>query len=322
KRPIIAVVKADAYGHGAAQLARIYEELGACMLAVATVSEADDLRASGISGDILIFGRTAPCDIRAGYVQAVFSLEYARELAEYAPKTRVHVKIDTGMGRVGVRTPDEVAEIAKMLPAEGVFTHLADADNENSAYTEQQIARFNDVILKSGVTFRIRHASASTGVLHFENARFDAVRPGLILYGLYPDARHESLALQPVMSLKTRVMDVRSICAGESVSYGRTYTAARDMRVAVLPIGYADGLPRSLSNSGEVLLHGTRVPIIGRICMDMCMVDVSACENVQCGDVCEVFGRGISADELAVKTGTISYEIVTGVSKRAVRVTI
>lgn len=327
-KPAIAVVKADAYGHGAVELAQVYEKMGAPLMAVACASEAKDLRDHGIKTPILLLGITPIEELKEmnglNLVQAVSSATYAQELARSCPDIAVHIKVETGMGRLGVRTVDEICQIAEIQNVEGIFTHFADADNPNLKYTEQQMDTFLGIIeeaQKRGISFKYCHCANSAAVIHYEKAyNFDLVRPGLALYGLYTDERHEKLDLRPVMTLYTRIFDIRTICEGESISYGRTFTAGREMRVAVLPIGYADGLRRGLSNSGEVFLNDTRVPIIGRICMDMCMVDISYVPNANINDIVEVFGTHISVDELAQKVDTISYEICTGISKRVPRV--
>ena len=327
-KPAIAVIKANAYGHGVIPLARLYESIGAPILAVACLDEAIELREAKITAPILILGVTPENGMRDlarfHLTQTVPSVDYDRLLHAHAPDVPVHIKVETGMGRLGVRTAKEVCDIVGMLSAEGIFTHFSSADSSDLSYTKQQMECFLHMIQetkKYGVSFKYCHCANSAAVLHYRKAcEFDLVRPGLLLYGLYTDPRHEDLDLQPVMSLFTKVCDVRSIRAGESISYGRTFTAPVDMRVAVLPIGYADGLRRSLSNSYEVLLCGKRVPIIGRICMDMCMVDARTIPNVQISDVAEVFGSRVSVDEMAEQLDTISYEICTGITKRVPRV--
>lgn len=324
KKPVIAVVKADAYGHGSVAVAKALAAEGAEVLAVACIEEAELLRKNGIETSILILGVTYEQRIdelvKYNLIQSVPSVEYAKILAGKAPTVPVHIKVDTGMGRLGVKTVDEVREIARMLPAEGIFTHLADSDNEDLTYTNQQIEKFNNIILQSGISFKYRHIANSAAVIHSkETLSFDAVRPGLILYGVYPDSRKENVSLRPAMSVYARVCDVHSVKAGESISYGRTFIAERDMTVAVLPIGYADGLPRALSSKGKFYLNGKIVPILGRVCMDLCVVDVSDCK-VKAGDVAELFGEHITMDEVADAIGTISYEICTGIAKRVPRV--
>jgi len=324
KKPVIAVVKADAYGHGALETAKVLDSAGTELFAVACINEAKILRHGGIKKPIIILGVTyeecVPELLEYDLIQSVPSVAYAKVLASIAPNVTVHIKVDTGMGRLGVKRAEEVKEIAKLLRAEGIFTHFADSDNEDLSYTNAQIEKFNKIIEDSGVDFKYRHAANSAAVIHSESAlSFDAVRPGLILYGVYPDSRHENIKLKPAMSVYTRVADVREIKAGESVSYGRTFVAERDMTVAVLPIGYADGLPRALSNKGKFFLNGKIVPIIGRVCMDLCVVDVSDC-NVKPGDVAQLFGENIPVDHVSDAIDTISYEIITGIAKRVPRV--
>lgn len=324
KLPVIAIVKADAYGHDSLMVAKALSREDVDLFAVACINEAKILRDGGIDKPILILGVTyEECMAeleKYNLIQTVPSVEYAEILAKNAPNISVHIKVDTGMGRLGVKSAEEVKRIAEILSVEGIFTHFADSDNVDLSYTDEQIEKFNEIIEKSGVSFKYRHAANSAAVLHCKKAlTFDAVRPGIILYGIYPDGRHENIALKPVMSVFTRVSDVHVVKRGESISYGRTYVAERDMKVAVLPIGYADGLPRSLSNKGKFYINGKIAPIVGRVCMDLCMVDVSEIE-VKAGDIAELFGENISIDSVAECAGTIAYEICTGIAKRVPRV--
>lgn len=324
KKPIIAVVKADAYGHGALETAKALDSAGVEIFAVACINEAKILRNGGIKKPIIILGVTyeecVPELMEYDLIQSVPSVDYAKVLAEKAPSVPVHIKVDTGMGRLGVKTADEVREIAKLLNVEGIFTHFADSDNEDLSYTISQRDKFLKIIEDSGVKFKYRHAANSAAVIHCKGTlNFDAVRPGLILYGVYPDSRHDNIKLKPAMSVFTRVADVREIKVGESISYGRTFVAEHDMTVAVLPIGYADGLPRALSNKGKFFLNGKTVPIIGRVCMDLCVVDVTDCA-AKPGDVAELFGQNITVDSVSDAIDTISYEIITGIAKRVPRV--
>lgn len=323
KMPPIAVVKANGYGHGAVEAALACERAGAEILAVACIDEAIELYNAGVKESILIFGPTArermPELAKYNFVQTVASLAYAKELHEVAPNVKVHIKVDTGMGRLGIKTPAEGREIAKLLDAEGIFTHLADADNPDLRYTMRQVERFDDFLeaLKAdfGIMFKYYHVANSSAILNFKEVlKYKLTRPGILIYGVYPDGRAE-LNLRPAMSLYSRVCDVREVKCGENISYGRTYTAEKDMQVAVLPIGYADGLNRALSNCGEAYISGKRYPIVGRICMDLCMVDVTD-SDVKVGDTAELFGEHISVNELSDKLNTIPYEIISGVGRR------
>ena len=334
----LGVVKADSYGHGALPVARRLQDLGCGYLAVATPDEAAQLRAGGITLPILILGPGSP-DCAAdladlGVTQAVGSLSQAEALsAALRPgqTLTVHAKLETGMGRTGFPADESgIGELveAMALPGldfEGVFTHFAMADVPGDPYTREQYGRFRSGIDRaqalSGKTFRIVHCANSGAVIHtpLEYA-CDMARPGIALYGYFPDDVTEGIDLRPVMALKSRVAAVTAHKAGDTIGYGRTYTCPKDMRVAVLPLGYADGLHRSLSNKLEVELCGVRVKQIGRICMDLCMLDVTDLPEVQVGSVATVFGGLVSCDELAAAAGTISYELCCAVSPRIPRV--
>ncbi len=334
----LGVVKADSYGHGALPVARRLQALGCGYLAVATPDEAAQLRAGGIRLPILILGPGSP-DCAAdladlGVTQALGSLSQARALsAALRPgqTLKVHAKLETGMGRTGFPTDEAgIGELcaAMALPGldfEGVFTHFAMADVPGDPYTKEQYDRFRSAIAaveaRSGRTFRIVHCANSGAVIHtpLEYA-CDMARPGIALYGYFPDDVTEGIDLRPVMALKSRVAAITSHKAGDTIGYGRTYTCPKDMRIAVLPLGYADGLHRSLSNKLEVELCGVRVKQIGRICMDLCMLDVTDLPEAEAGSVATVFGGLVSCDELADAAGTISYELCCAVSPRIPRV--
>ncbi|MBQ3557803.1 MAG: alanine racemase [Oscillospiraceae bacterium] len=337
----LGVVKADAYGHGAVTVARELERLGCEMLAVAELDEALQLRGAGINLPILILGVTpvelAHCVVEQDLTQTVFTTELARALSDAAVaqgKTAcIHVKLDTGMSRVGVLAHDpekaasEVAELCEFpnLVKQGIFTHFADADSDEE-FTMLQFTRFLDTVERLektyGLTFEIRHCAASAAALKYPCTHLDMVRPGIALYGHYPDpsCRMEGEQLQPVMSLYTRVAGVRQLPAGATVSYGCTRKVDRDSRVAVLPIGYGDGLSRLLSDRTDVLLGGKRAPVLGRICMDMCMVDATDLPCVQVGDVATVFGPDKPLEELADCLGTITYELLCDLPGRVKRI--
>jgi len=332
-REVIAVVKADAYGHGAVEMARLFESLHVSYLAVACVQEGAELRENGIEAPILVLGTTAPENVAEALMLdltlAVHSPESAKTISELAHEcgktAKVHVKIDTGMSRIGFRFDAyEDVYAALNLPnleAEGMFTHFADAENPDQSFTDLQFARFENMVAQlkgCGITFKICHCANSAAVLNYKKAWLTHVRAGIILYGW--GCENKKLDLQPVMELKTRICDIRTIQSGDTVSYGRTYTAKEVRTIAVVPAGYADGVKRALSGCGQVLLNGIFVPICGRVCMDMTMIDVTEVPNVKIGDVVTIFGAGASADVLAKQADTISYELCCGVSKRVPRI--
>ncbi|MCI7472179.1 MAG: alanine racemase [Clostridiales bacterium] len=337
----LGVVKADAYGHGAVQVARRLETLGAEYLAVACLDEALELRQAGIHTPILILGYTpterAEALLDHEITQTVYDLEMAQALsasATAAGKTlKIHVKADTGMSRLGwlcggenlsaaVETMAQVCALPG-LEAEGIYTHFANADGDED-YTMLQFTRFLDLLeeLKDrGITFAIRHCAASAAALKFPCTHLDMVRPGIALYGHYPDPSCEGLdgpGLHPVMTLKTRVASVKTVPAGTPVSYGCTHVLGRETKLAALTIGYADGLPRLCSDRLEVRIGGRRAPIVGRICMDMCMADVTGL-NVAPGDEVEVFGEHLPIEDVAALAGTVQYELLCAVSPRVHR---
>ncbi|GHV17466.1 alanine racemase [Clostridia bacterium] len=317
---LMAVIKADAYGHGAARAAQSLEGI-ADFLAVACISEAMELRGAGIKAPLLILGYTPPeCAellLGNGLTQTVFDVEYARELSDRAGSRRIdaHLKIDTGMNRLGVRTAEEGREILALpgLDITGVFTHLASSDN--AADTVAQLAKF-DQIRKFLGNITITHCANSGAVLYCRESWYDVARTGLLIFGT--GAGDE---LKPVMTLKACVAQVKTVAAGERISYSGTYTARGGMKVATICAGYADGYSRALSNRGEAFVLGKRVPVVGRVCMDMLMLDVSAAGDVKRGDEATLFGNGgASAEEVALKAGTIPYEIFCSVSKRVPRI--
>ena len=337
----LGVVKADAYGHGAVQVARRLETLGAEYLAVACLDEALELRQARITTPILILGYTptewAEALLDNGITQTVYDVEMARALSDAAAaagKTlKIHVKADTGMSRLGWLCGGEdqsaaveaIAQVCALpgLEAEGIYTHFANADGDED-YTMLQFTRFLDLLEAlegRGITFAIRHCAASAAALKFPCTHMDMVRPGVALYGHYPDPSCEGLdgpGLRPVMTLKTRVASVKTVPAGTPVSYGCTHVLDRETKLAALTIGYADGLPRLCSDRLEVLVKGGRAPIVGRICMDMCMADVTGLD-VAPGDEVEVFGEHLPIEDVAALAGTIQYELLCAVSPRVHR---
>ena len=341
---IMAVVKADAYGHSAKDTVPVLEQMGADSFAVSNIEEALQLRSFGITKPILVLGYTPPqlANVLAenSISQALYSTPYATELSVNAQKSgvtvSVHLKLDTGMARIGFdcRT-EEFREIndainALRLPAfkfEGVFTHFAVADEiteESRRFTDRQYTLFNAAVTKieeAGFKAKYRHCcnSAGTGVLN--DKHMDICRPGIILYGLKPSNDIElPEQLIPVMTVKSVVSMVKTIKKGETVSYGRIFTADSDMRIATVTAGYADGYPRRLSGTGQVLINGKRANIVGRICMDQLMVDVTDFDEINAGDEVILFGKDLPVEELATKSGTINYEIICGISPRVSRI--
>jgi alanine racemase len=338
---VIAVVKADAYGHGAARVTGTLESLGVTRFAVATLDEGIALREAGVRSSILLMGALFPEQCADAVAHDLTPVLYERDLAEEfanhltgrATPYPVHLKIETGMGRLGL-DPEDVAALLQSpafrgpLQAEGVMTHLADSDNADPAYTKAQLERFRAVIRftqTEKLSVPLIHAANSGAILGHPDARFTAVRPGIMLYGYHTSA-HLTPApeLRPVLSLTTKVAQVRKLKPGESTSYNRTYVVRRPSRIAVLPLGYADGYSRLLSNKGAVLINGKRVPVVGRVCMDMTMVDATDVPGVAPGTDVTLIGREddqqITANDLALWMGTISYEILCRLGRRVQRV--
>ena len=342
KTKLLGVIKADAYGHGAVPVAKELEALGASYLAVSNIDECEEVRRGGVTLPVLMLGFT-PADqaeriLELDMTQAVQSIDIAKAFSAAAvkcgKKMKVHIKLDTGMGRLGFLCDEEHFDeslqdilAALELPGldvEGVFTHFCVADEEgeeNVAFTRTQHERFLRMIdaaeARSGFHFRLRHCCNAGGIVCYPEWAGDMVRCGIILYGSGELA--ERMGMEPVMSLKTRVATVRDLAPGTSVSYGRTYFTERESRIAVLPIGYADGLHRTLSNRMEVLTPYGRAKQVGRICMDMCMIDVTDLPEVKSGDEVEIFGKNVLCAEDAAACGTIPYELLCAVSKRVPR---
>ncbi len=344
------VIKADAYGHGALELAALYERLGASFFAVSNLEEALELRMGGIKTPILILGFTPAsyvCELSDYNIsQAVFSVEYAQELSEYAQSMNVtvkaHIKVDTGMSRIGLMcqntetdTPvKDAMEIVSLdgLSVEGIFTHFAVSDEkeEGRDYTEHQIDCFNYIIngmKENGFDTDkiIKHCSNSAAIMDYKNANMDMVRAGIILYGLAPSGKLKGqLELKPAMEIKSVIAHIKEIEPGTTVSYGRTFTADKKLKIATVPIGYADGYIRNLAESAYMIVCGKKAKVIGRICMDQCMIDVTDIKNVRVGDTVIVVGKSgkyeISMDDVASWTGTINYEVACLVGKRVPRV--
>ncbi len=343
------VVKADAYGHGAPTVARLYQQLGADWFAVSNLEEAVQLRRSGIRRPILILGYTPPemagVLMQEDIAQSVLSLEYARALSEQAQKAhgrvRCHIKVDTGMSRIGFfyqkqgrddHSLIEIEEACRLegLNPEGIFTHFAVADEAQAgeAYTEQQYGCFRAAIAyceAKGIHFSICHCCNSGAILDYPQMALSMVRPGIIQYGLLPSGQmRHPIPLRPAMSLRSVISHVKTIVPGTTVSYGRTFQADKAMTLATVPIGYADGYPRRLSGQEDVLVNGKRAPIVGRVCMDQMMIDVTGIDDVHPGQTVTLFGEDhgtfLSVEELSQKADTISYETICLIGKRVPRI--
>lgn len=341
------VVKANAYGHGAVYLSKLYERLGADFFAVSNIEEAMQLRNNGIVTPILILGYTpASCaSILAenNISQTVFSYSYARELSKCARadgvNVKIHIKLDSGMGRIGFdcihggkEITDTVCEVCSMegLLPEGIFTHFAVADEgvDGRDYTRTQYERFTsavDEIEKSGIAFEIKHCANSATTLEYPEYHMDMVRVGIVLYGVAPSLKVRGCEeLSPVMSLKSVISMIKEIEAGDTVSYGCTFKAEKKTKIATAPVGYADGFWRSNADNGtQLLIRGQRVNIVGRVCMDQLMLDVTDVKGVREGDYITVIGSDkgelITADELAKRNGTIGYEMICSIGERVPR---
>ena len=343
---LMATVKADAYGHGVIPVSKAILAAGADQLGVATVEEAIELREAGIQAPILVYGamphKAAKEIIHHDLMQTVFTDEDCDALQEAAmslgKKARVHVKIDTGMNRLGVKSDEEIFSLfehikqAAMLEIIGAFTHFTSSDEPivllEESLTESQRLRFLTIMAQVKAKYQGNwqlHASSSAGMLRDSRYHLDMVRPGISLYGYYPSPYFgQQVTLKPVMTLKTHVVRVHTIDSGEAVSYGCTYVAKKKEVIATLPIGYADGIPRGLSNRGSVSIRGQKAPIVGRVCMDQMMVLVTGIEGVMTGDEAVIYGQnhhvGASLEEAAKTLETITYELLCRVSKRIPRV--
>ncbi|MGN0374179.1 MAG: alanine racemase [Butyrivibrio sp.] len=337
---ILAIVKANAYGHGAVRVAKAVRDR-VYGFAVATVKEALELRHNGIDNFILILGYACKAEyetmIRNNITFALLSEEMARDISECAERLNMtaecHIKINTGMNRIGFPVNDDtvssIEKICKMpnLNCEGIFMHFATADENDKTFSRQQFDLFMQLINRledRGITFAIKHCANSAAIIDMPEYRLDMVREGIVLYGLMPSEEvSRTLEFKPAMEIKSHVIFVKELPAGEGISYGRTYVTPRTMRVATVAIGYADGYPRALSSKGYVLIHGKKAPILGRVCMDQMMVDVSDIPETKVEDVVTIVGTdgeaSITVDELAAISGRFNYEFVCDVSERVER---
>lgn len=341
---VCAVIKADGYGHGAFEVAKVAQDAKVSYLAVATLNEAINLREKGIEIPILILGFTPEYQfdriVEKNITQTVYDFKSAKILSntaqKHGKKAKVHIKLDTGMGRIGYPADSssipEIIKIFKLegLNVEGLFTHFAKADEEDKTYTKRQFKKYLDISNKleeQGFFVPIKHVANSAAIIDLPDTNLDMVRPGIILYGLYPsdEVKKDRIKLKPVMSLKTKIAHIKTLSKGKSISYGGIFVTKRKSTIATLPIGYADGYSRAFSGKSHVLVNGQRAPVIGRICMDQCMVDVTDIEgSIHQGDDVVLMGTmdedEILANELANIAGTINYEIVCAISKRVPRV--
>lgn len=341
---VTAVVKANGYGHDAVEVSKVFLENGADRLAVATLSEAIELREGGISDvPILILGYTPNTQVEYLFsyniISTIYSFNQGKVISEVAIKrnimAKVHIKIDTGMGRLGLRSDGSAVEtilkISKLpnIEIEGIFTHFARADEENKDFTQIQYERFKkitDNLAERGLNIPIKHVSNSAAIIDLPEYNLDMVRAGIMLYGLYPskDVNKKRVNLKPAMSLRAKLSYVKNVPAKVGLSYGHMFTTDKESIIGTLPIGYADGFTRMLSGNVEGSINNKRGKIVGRICMDQCMIDLTNIDDVNVGDTVTLFSDGsnntVHTDEIADKLGTINYEIVCMVAKRVPRV--
>ena len=343
-RRVAAVVKANAYGHGVIMMIDTLKENGADQFAVATLNEALELRKALIEDDILVLGILPPgtekISIKADIQHAVATYEKAKALSDAAQelgrnvRARVHIKLDTGMTRIGFQMTEEaIEEVLRInelpgLDIEGIFTHFARADEADRKWAVRQYERyqwFTGELEKRGMTFRIKHVSNSAAIMEMPETYNNMVRPGIILYGIYPSDEMDPAALdiKPVMSFKTRISHIKELPEDRQVSYGGKYLASKGDRIGTISVGYADGYTRAQSGKAEVLYNGKRVKVIGNICMDQCMIDLRDFPDAKAGDEVVLIGRSgdeeITADEVAARYGTIGYEVVCAVNRRVPR---
>lgn len=337
---IIAVVKANAYGHGSVEIAEALQRLGISHFGVATIEEGLTLRTAGIQAPIVMLGALFPLQIpdlvAHGLTPVIHEPTIATALAKQLPSSAqpfgVHLKVETGMGRLGLAPAEFMtmlgsAEFKGPLRVEGLMTHLADADGDDSSFSNEQLSLFRaavDAVEQAGFKVPLTHAANSAAIVRYPAAHFSAVRPGLMLYGYHTlPSSLTAPELKPILSLSTTVAQVRTLGPGTSVSYNRRFIAKRQTHLAILPIGYADGFNRLLSNRGAVLVRGQRAPVVGSVCMDMTMVDVTEIAGVQIGDQAVAIGQQgaltIGADDIADSLGTIPYEVLCAIGPRVPR---
>ncbi|MCX5680534.1 MAG: alanine racemase [Candidatus Omnitrophica bacterium] len=336
---VMAVVKANAYGHGTVEVSKVLESLGVDYLGVATMDEAVRLRDHGIKSPILVLGSVLPDEVHAAVEKDITLtlasdelLKAIRKDCEDHHKIRVHIKIDTGMGRIGIWHEDALnfiknLAVDKHIVIEGIYTHFSAAGHDNF-FTNYQIESFEKLLAKlEGFDVRIplKHSANSIATVDFKRSHLNLVRPGLVIYGMYPKYTFPKLIkLRPAMSLKTRIVYIKDTPPGRSISYGRSYITGKHTRIATLPIGYADGYLRGLSNKAYVLVRGKKAPVVGRVTMDQTMIDVGGIRKASVGDEVVLIGRQgreeIRAEKLARLAGTIAYELVSLISNRVPRI--
>lgn len=341
---VMAVIKTNGYGHGAVELAKIFEQRDEIYgYAVAAMDEAEELIVSGIRKPMLILGYVFPEDyerlVHYRVRPAVFSLEMAKGLSKEAVKQNcilpIHIKLDTGMSRIGFQINEESAHqimaISKLpnIMIEGIFTHFSRADETDKTFTREQVKSYEEMICRLeelGLQIPVHHVSNSAGIMDLPEYQFDLVRAGIILYGLWPsdEVKKENLPIKPILSLKSHVAHVKELTEGRLISYGGTYTVSGTRKIATVPVGYGDGYPRTLSNCGHVLIHGKKAPICGRICMDQFMVDVTEIPDVNVGDEVTLIGQDgdeeITMDELGALSGRFNYEFACDLGRRIPRI--
>ncbi len=343
EREVIAVVKADAYGHGALDVSPVLLENGATKLAVAVITEAMELRHGNINAPIMILGYT-PLEFAGDLInydieQTIFDIEYARRLSEIAlnlgKKAKIHISLDTGMGRIGFLINDksfqDVLEICSLEGIEviGLFTHFSTSDEEDKTYTKEQFKKlvdFNEKLVKSGINISLKHVSNSGAIIDMPETYLDGIRAGIVLYGYYPskEVNGQNLKLKKAITIKTKVAHVKTLDEGMYISYGRKFKTKRKSVIATLPIGYADGYSRLLSGKGKVIINGNFAPVVGNICMDQCMIDVTDLGEIKVGDEVIILGQEgdlrFDADDMAEAIGTINYEVLCMIKQRIPRV--
>ena len=345
KTRLMAVVKANAYGHGIIEVARQSLENGAEALGVAHIEEGVQLKKAGIDVPVLIFGYTSPVHakklIEFDLTQTVYSCEISRELSQkanaYGKKIKIHIKVDTGMGRLGLlreikdNSLSEVESISRlpMLELEGIYTHFATADKSDRSYADKQFEIFMDFLNRlriAGLEIPVTHAANSAAIINMPETHLDMVRAGISIYGLYTseEVDRSIIKLKPAMALKTKIIHLKKVPAGFKVSYGTTYETEKPTTIATVSIGYADGLNRLLSSNGRMLVCGQSAPIVGRVCMDLTMLDVGKIPEIAIGEEVVVFGKqgnaSISVDEIASTINTINYEVVSTIMERVPRI--
>lgn len=337
---ILAVVKADAYGHGAERVARLCERAGVAMLGVALVKEGLELRQAGIKLPILIQCCTTENEVKTilenDLIPTITSSEDARRISDAASKLGIiaviHVDIDTGMGRIGFASEDAAEEIIRVaqlpgLQIDGIYTHFSSSEMANDPYTLRQLRQFKDIVEKlssHGIRPRRLHAANSGAVINYPLSHLTLIRPGLILYGVYPQVKlRQKIDLQPALRLETSIVFLKTIRPGTSLGYGRSFVADKPMQIATANVGYADGYPWRLSNNAKVIVRGKSVPVVGRVSMDQVLIDVTDVPDVKTGDIITLLGKDnserITAEDMAEWAGTIPYEILCGIGKRVPR---